>query len=37
MSKEILQLTTKVGVNHEEQYYIWPAERENPFGLKANH
>ena len=22
----------KVVVNHEEQYSIWPAERENPLG-----
>jgi MbtH protein len=27
------ELTTyKVVVNHEEQYSIWPAERENPLG-----
>ncbi len=25
----------KVVVNHEEQYSIWPAERENPLGWKA--
>lgn len=24
----------KVVVNHEEQYSIWPAERENPVGWK---
>ena len=24
----------KVVVNHEEQYSIWPAERENPNGWK---
>lgn len=24
--------TYKVVVNHEEQYSIWPAERENAFG-----
>jgi MbtH protein len=24
----------KVVVNHEEQYSIWPLERENPFGWK---
>lgn len=24
--------TYKVVVNHEEQYSIWPAERENPLG-----
>ncbi len=24
----------KVVVNHEEQYSIWPAERDNPLGWK---
>ena len=24
----------KVVVNHEEQYSIWPTERENPLGWK---
>ena len=24
----------KVVINHEEQYSIWPAERENPLGWK---
>jgi MbtH protein len=24
----------KVVVNHEEQYSIWPAQRENPLGWK---
>jgi MbtH protein len=24
----------KVVVNHEEQYSIWPADRENPFGWR---
>jgi MbtH protein len=24
----------KVVVNHEEQYSIWPADRENPLGWK---
>lgn len=24
----------KVVVNHEEQYSIWPAHRENPFGWR---
>ena len=24
----------KVVVNHEEQYSIWPAERENPLGWR---
>ena len=28
------QRTYKVVVNHEEQYSIWPAERENPVGWK---
>ena len=27
-------MTYKVVVNHEEQYSIWPAERENPLGWK---
>ena len=26
--------TYKVVVNHEEQYSIWPADRENPLGWK---
>jgi MbtH protein len=26
--------TYKVVVNHEEQYSIWPAERENPAGWR---
>jgi uncharacterized protein YbdZ (MbtH family) len=26
--------TYKVGVNHEEQYSIWPADRENPLGWR---
>jgi len=26
------QAIYKVVVNHEEQYSIWPADRENPFG-----
>ncbi len=26
--------TYKVVINHEEQYSIWPAERENPRGWK---
>lgn len=31
MDEQDEQLTTyKVVVNHEEQYSIWPAERENP-------
>ena len=25
----------KVVVNHEEQYSIWPADRENPLGWKG--
>lgn len=27
-------ITYKVVVNHEEQYSIWPAERENPLGWR---
>jgi len=27
----------KVVVNHEEQYSIWPSERENPLGWKDAH
>jgi MbtH protein len=27
-------LTYKVVVNHEEQYSIWPADRENPHGWR---
>ncbi len=26
--------TYKVVINHEEQYSIWPVERENPFGWR---
>ncbi len=26
--------TYKVVINHEEQYSIWPAERDNPLGWK---
>jgi MbtH protein len=34
MSREETEDTTiyKVVVNHEEQYSIWPADRENPLG-----
>jgi len=34
MSREDREDTTtyKVVVNHEEQYSIWPADRENPSG-----
>ena len=34
MSREELEDNTiyKVVVNHEEQYSIWPADRENPLG-----
>ena len=33
MSRGELDTTIyKVVVNHEEQYSIWPASRENPFG-----
>ncbi len=28
------QTTYKVVVNHEEQYSIWPADRENPLGWR---
>ena len=28
------QTTYKVGLNHEEQYSIWPADRENALGGK---
>lgn len=36
MSSEEQEDTTayKVVVNHEEQYSIWPAERENPAGWR---
>jgi MbtH protein len=36
MSQEDREDTTiyKVVVNHEEQYSIWPADRENPLGWK---
>jgi MbtH protein len=27
-------ITYKAVVNHEEQYSIWPADRENPLGWK---
>jgi len=27
-------MTYKVVVNHEEQYSIWPADRENPLGWR---
>ena len=27
-------MTYKVVVNHEEQYSIWPADRENPAGWR---
>jgi MbtH protein len=27
-------LTYKVVINHEEQYSIWPADRENPAGWR---
>jgi len=34
MAQDELEDTTiyKVVVNHEEQYSIWPADRENPLG-----
>ena len=28
------QIPYKVVVNHEEQYSIWPADRENPLGWR---
>ena len=28
------EMIYKVVVNHEEQYSIWPADRENPLGWK---
>jgi MbtH protein len=28
------QIVYKVVVNHEEQYSIWPADRENPLGWR---
>ncbi len=34
MSELSDDLTYKVVVNHEEQYSIWPAGRENPLGWK---
>lgn len=36
MSQDEREDTTiyKVVVNHEEQYSIWPADRENPLGWK---
>jgi MbtH protein len=35
MAEEREDTTTyKVVVNHEEQYSIWPAERDNPLGWR---
>ena len=36
MNRDETEDTTiyKVVVNHEEQYSIWPADRENPLGWK---
>jgi MbtH protein len=31
---EIDAIKYKVVINHEEQYSIWPADRENPLGWK---
>jgi len=28
------QIVYKVVINHEEQYSIWPADRENPLGWR---
>ncbi len=33
MSEET-EIVYKVVVNHEEQYSIWPADRENPLGWR---
>lgn len=32
--KKEAQMTYKVVINHEEQYSIWPVEREVPVGWK---
>ncbi len=36
MNRDVKEETTiyKVVVNHEEQYSIWPADRENPLGWR---
>jgi MbtH protein len=34
MDSEEDMMIYKVVVNHEEQYSIWPAERENPLGWR---
>ena len=34
MVREEKHVVYKVVVNHEEQYSIWPAARENPIGWK---
>jgi MbtH protein len=34
MDPEEDRMIYKVVVNHEEQYSIWPAERENPLGWR---
>jgi len=36
MATELEEDTTiyKVVINHEEQYSIWPADRENPLGWR---
>lgn len=34
MSREEDQMIYKVVVNHEEQYSIWPADRENAVGWR---
>lgn len=34
MPKRIYGADYKVVINHEEQYSIWPADRENPLGWK---
>ncbi len=34
MDNNDVSLTFKVVVNHEEQYSIWPVDKENPLGWK---
>jgi len=35
MTDEADEVTYKVVLNHEEQYSIWPADRENPLGWRG--
>ena len=37
MSESSDETIYKVVVNHEEQYSIWPADRENPLGWRDAH